>query len=258
MTGYAASTQPLKLVTLVTNVLTGHTYGSVLRQAIDEESFPVFVPNGTIPLATLRSHHNNDNNENNNNSSVTCGPAFILQVAGAVTAYCVDPFVVYRQPIRPAWTATSKCFHRPAYDPVTKSVVCLAYRNTVVSLSAATGALVWQDSRNVYLTQPQVVLAQEPGGEALVSFVFVSDWDATLWGLQMALPPPTPAAASSPSGLTNDEEAGVVIGVIVGVGIIGFVAVLYFRFHARRRAGRRRQGHHSSAQQMAINEYGSM
>ncbi|CUI14249.1 transmembrane protein, putative [Bodo saltans] len=148
-----------------------------------------------------------------------------------------------------AYSVAVQCNHRPLYDPISAQIVCVKVASSAYSVLASTGALIWQDTTRQLMTQPVLMI------ELGVSYAFIMDVDATLYGYQIPLVaptlapqtlppgPPTPAPTPSPQGNAPPEDegmsagsaAGVAIGVIIAAAAIGFFAYQYSR-RARRQS----------------------
>lgn len=226
LSGRQVTAGTLNFQTLILDAGQNKSYGFIPRSMGDYQSYPTFVPQAVMPPF--------------------CGTGIVLQQHNNLTMYCLN-YILGNATVRPdmqAWNLGEECNHRPLYDPISTQLVCVTVGQArAVSLMAATGATVWMDESRSLMTQPVLMI------ELGVSYAFIMDLDATLYGYQIPLVAPTPAPQTlpptpapngpqgeTPGGMSSGAAAGLAIGVIVIAGAIGFFAYHYVSRTRRRQS----------------------
>lgn len=238
-----SSTSGAGFHTMAIDAMTGTYYGFIARSFQDYQSYPTIVPAGVMQAF-----------------APGCGPALVLQQHTNISAFCINPMIANRS-FTPVWVNTDYlCTFRPLFDPLTSQLVCVSSGSYVVSLWADSGVAVWLDNTRQIATLPQLMT------ELGVSYAFMMDLDATLYGYQIALVAPTTTTAAPPpstpqptqggdapaaGGLSGGAAAGIAICVI---GVVTAAAVLIF---LQVRKAKRRSAY--TNQNTALNtEYGGI
>lgn len=218
LSGRQLTAGALNYVTLILDAGQNVSYGFIPRASIDFQSYPTFIPQSQL--------------------AVGCGPGIALQKNNNLTVYCLNPILGNRtvRDNMQLWNVPVECEHRPLYDPISTQIVCVSLGKSASSVLAANGALVWTDATRQLMTQPVLMI------ELGVSYAFILDIDATLYGYQIPLvaptlapqtlppspPTPAPQGGSAPEeGMSGGAAAGVAIGVIVIVAALGFFGYQY-------------------------------